>query len=384
MRYVLLTALVLSLVVGPASANNKKITPGSPLWDLYPADLLQSVSRYVASHVEFSGDSMQTHDKADGRIQLTSNNLIWSQHELGLDFSDSVTREGGEESTTLALRYSFPVAGANFRLELENSDYSGAENGAGQRYDIHGEQQVFKITGNRPLWSWEGLEVGSVFSHSSGSNSEFEDAMWVEDSTHQLSSFGLEGRVSMDLAGGLYATTSFTAISGMDSEKVVSPSGYRSDIDDFYKLALEATLSREVLDWNLGVNGRYQFAPDDLPSSEYVTVAGPGLIRGFNNQTVRVAEGGLLKMQARSPGYHWPFASRFNSAVTFSLLQGWAPYSAAQADRYGSTSSGEISLELYSRDFRADMSIGQMLNASNTALLMPVTPDLSFSVSVGI
>src|SRR5699024_7202826 len=152
-------------------------TPGSPLWDLYPADLLQSVSRYVASHVEFSGDSRQTHDKADGRIQLTSNNLIWSQHELGLDFSDSVTREGGEESTTLALRYSFPVAGANFRLELENSDYSGAESGAGQRYDIHGEQQVFKITGNRPLWSWEGLEVGSVFSHSSGSNSEFEDAM---------------------------------------------------------------------------------------------------------------------------------------------------------------------------------------------------------------
>ena len=107
-------------------------------------------------------------------------------------------------------------------------------------------------------------------------------------------------------------------------------------------------------------------------------------MRGFNGQSVRVAKGGWLRMNARSPSYHWPFASELNSAITFSLLQGWAPYSAAQSDRFGSTSTGEISLQLYSRDFYADMSIGQMLNASNAALLMPTSPDLSFSISVGI
>jgi len=139
-----------------------------------------------------------------------------------------------------------------------------------------------------------------------------------------------------------------------------------------------------VLSWNVGLNGRYQFAPDDLPSSEYLGIAGPSMMRGFNGQSVRVAEGGWLRMNARSPSYHWPFASELNSAITFSLLQGWAPYSAAQSDRFGSTSTGEISLQLYSRDFHADMSIGQMLNASNAALLMPTSPDLSFSISVGI
>ncbi|WP_417518070.1 ShlB/FhaC/HecB family hemolysin secretion/activation protein [Marinobacter sp.] len=380
----LLAALIIGICAGPVSANNARTPADSPLWDLYPADLLQSVTRYVASHMEFSGDSSQTNDKADGRINLTSSNLIWSQHVLGLDFSDSVAREGSAESTTLALRYAFPLAGNNFRIDLENRDYAGAVSGSGQRYDTRGERRNLKVTGNRSLWSWQGIEVDSVFSHSSGSSSAFEDAVWVESSTHRLSSFGLQGSASRKLFGGFYATTSLTAVGGLDSEETVSASGRSSDADGFHRLAVAASLSREVLSWNLGLNGRYQFAPEDLPSSEYLRIAGPGLMRGFNGQSVRVAEGGWLRMNARSPGYHWPFVSELNSTITFSLLQGWAPYTATQSDRFGSTSTGEISLQLYSRDFRADLSVGQMLNASNEALLMPTSPDLSFSVTVGI
>ncbi|MGO3296732.1 MAG: ShlB/FhaC/HecB family hemolysin secretion/activation protein [Marinobacter sp.] len=384
MGRILLAALIICMVAGQASANSERSSAGFPLGDLYPADLLQSVTRYVASHVEFSGNSSQTNDKADGRINLTSNNLIWAHHVLGLDFSDSAAREGSAESTRLALRYSFPLAGNDIRVDLENRDYSGAVNSSGQRYDTRGERRSFKITGNRSLWSWKGMEVDSVFSHTSGTTSAFEDAVWVEDSAHRLSSFGLEGTASRELIGGFYASTSLTAISGLDSEEVFSTSGYSSDADGFHKLAIAASLSREVLSWNLGLNGRYQFAPGDLPSSEHLAIAGSSLMRGFNGQSVRVAEGGWLRMKARSPGYHWPFASELNSSITFSLLQGWAPYSAAQSDRFGTTSTGEISLQLYSRDFRADMSVGQMLNASNTALLMPTRPDLSFSITVGI
>ncbi|SOB75127.1 hypothetical protein SAMN04488490_0686 [Marinobacter sp. LV10R510-11A] len=384
MGRILLAALMFSLAAGQVSANSGRSTAESSLWDLYPSDLLQSVTRYVASHVEFSGNSRQTSDRADGRINLTSNNLLWSRHVLGLNFSDSVAREGSAESTTLALRYSFPFAGSDIRVDLANRDYSGAVSGSGQRYDAHGERRNLRVTGNRSLWSWQGIQVDSVFSHTSGTSSAFEDAVWLEDSAHRLSSFGLEGKASRELIGGFYAASSLTAVGGLDSEEFFSASGYRSDDDGFHKLALAASLSREVLSWNLGLNGRYQFAPGDLPSSEYLAIAGPSLMRGFNGQSVYVAEGGWLRMNARSPGYHWPFASELNSSITFSLLQGWAPYSAAQSDRFGSTSSGEVSFQLYSRDFRADMSVGQMLNASNTALMMPTHPDLSFSITVSI
>ncbi|MBK1885910.1 ShlB/FhaC/HecB family hemolysin secretion/activation protein [Marinobacter sp. DY40_1A1] len=384
MRPILLTTLIFGLFTGQASATSAKSRAESPLWDLYPADLLQSVTQYVASHVELSGDSTQNNDRADGRLNLTSNNLIWSQHVLGLDFSDSVAREGSAESTTLALRYSFPLAGSHFQVDLENRDYAGAVNGSGQRYDTYGERRNLKVTGKRALWTWQGIEVGSLFSYTSSRSSAFEDEIWLEDASHQLSSFGLQGSASQELMGGFYATTSLTAIGGVDSEETIRAEGYNSDSEGFHKLAVEASLSREVLSWNLGLNGRYQFAPEDLPSSEYMVVAGPSLMRGFNGQTLRVVEGGLLQMNARSPGYHWPFGSELNSSITLSLLQGWAPYSEAQSDRFGSTSSGEISFQLYSRDFRADLSVGQMLNASNTALLMPTSPDLSFSISVGI
>lgn len=381
---ILFAAFIVGMVAGQASANSGRSSAESSLSDLYPADLLQSVTRYVASHTEFSGNSSQTNDKADGRINLTSNNLIWNHHVLGLNFSDSAAREGSAESTTLALRYSFPLAGSDIRVDLENRDYAGAVSDSGQRYDTRGERRNLRITGNRSLWSWQGMEVDSVFSHTSGTSSVFEDSVWVEDSAHRLSSFGLEGTASRELMGGFYASTSLTAIGGLDSEEVFSTSGYSSDADGFHKLAVAASLSREVLSWNLGLNGRYQVAPGGLPSSEHLAIAGSGLMRGFNGQSVRVAEGGWLQMNARSPGYHWPFASELNSSITFSLLQGWAPYTSAQSDRFGSTSTGEVSLQLYSRDFRADMSVGQMLDASNTALLMPTHPDLSFSITVGI
>jgi len=381
---ILLAALIFGTLAGQVSANSGRSPAESAFWDLYPADLLQSVTRYVASHVEFSGNSSQTNNRADGRIHLTSNNLLGAQHVLGLDFSDSVAREGSAESTSLALRYSFPLAGSDIRVDLENRDYSGAVSGSGQRYDTRGERRNLRVTGNRSLWSWQGMEIDSVFSHTSGTSTAFEDAVWVENSAHQLSSFGLEGKASRKLVGGFYAATSLTVVGGLDSEEVFSASGYSNDADGFQKLAIAASLSREVLSWNLGLNGRYQFAPGDLPSSEHLVIAGPGMMRGFNGQSVRVAEGGWLRMNARSPGYHWPFASELNSSITFSLLQGWAPYSAAQSDRFGTTSTGEISLQLYSKDFRADMSLGQMLNASNTALLMPTHPDLSFSITVGI
>lgn len=378
------TVLILGIFASQVSAKSEQADTESALWGMYPGDLLDSVTHYVASHLEFSGDSSQNDNKADGRINVTSNNLIWSQHVLGLDFSDSVAREGSAASTKLAFRYSFPLAGNDIRVDLENKDYAEAVNGSGERYDSRGEKRNLKVTGNRELWAWQGLEVDSVFSHTSGSTTAFEDSARVEDSNHQLSSFGLRGSVSRQLFGDIFASTSFTAISGLESEETVSDSGYSGDSDGFHKLAIAASFSREMLNWNLGLDGRYQFAPGDLPSSEYVAIAGPDMMRGFNGQSVKVIEGGWLKMEARSPGYQWPFVSRFNSSVSFSLMQGWAPYSAAQSDRFGTTSSGEISLELYSRDFRANMSVGQMLNASNAALLMPASPDLSFSVTVGI
>lgn len=380
----LLAALFFCVVAGQASATSERSPAQSPLWDLYPADLLQSVTRYVASHVELSGNSHRNNNEADGQLNLSSDSLIWSQHVLGLDFSDSVAREGSAESTTLAFHYSFPLAGSRFQIDLKNSDYAGVVNSAGHRYDARGEKRNLKVTGNRSLWSWQGIKLDSVFSHTSGSSTAFEDSAWVEDTTYQLSSFGLQGSASRELIGGFYATTSLTAIGGLDSRQTVNLAGHENDDDGFHKLALAASFSREVMSWNLGLSGRYQFAPEDLPSSEYLSIAGPSLMRGFNGQSVRVVEGGLLRLNARSPGYHWPFASELNSSFSLSLLQGWAPYSAAQSDRFGTTRTGEISMRLYSRNFRADMTVGQMLDASNTALLMPTSPDLSFSVTLDI
>jgi hemolysin activation/secretion protein len=160
-------------------------------------------------------------------------------------------------------------------------------------------------------------------------------------------------------------------------------SAVTSERTRFHKLTLGASLSRSFYTWDLGLDGRYQLAPDDLASSEYLQVAGPSMSYGFSGQSMYVAEGGWVRMNARSPGYSLPFFQALNSYVSVSVLRGWAPISAADGENFGA-STGEISLRLQGRGFHASMNVGQILDLSGEAMRRPAGPDVSLSMSLGI
>nr|WP_297403564.1 ShlB/FhaC/HecB family hemolysin secretion/activation protein [uncultured Marinobacter sp.] len=377
--------LLALLWCAPAAAVSlaERVPVNPTAWDLYPENLLASVSSYLASHLEFSGDSNHTSEAADGRLNLVGSNVIWSSHDIGLDFRDSVSRRDGGESQTLVFRYSLPVAGSDFQLAVENSEYAGVVNNAGQRYDTHGEYQAVTLSGNRPLWSWQGVELDSVFSHSTGTGRAFEESVWVSDSTHQLSSVGFRCSGQQDLPGGFVADSTLTALGGWESRETISRTALTSDGAEFHKLAVSASLSRSLYTWDVGVNGRYQFAPDDLASSEYLQIAGPSMMQGFNGQSLFVSQGGWVRLNARSPGYSMPFTNAVNSYLMLSVLKGWASTSGSRQNRFRA-STGEISLRLQGQGFHASMSVGRILDLSGQAMRRPASPDVSLSMSLGI
>ncbi|MBC7182352.1 MAG: hypothetical protein H5U30_02115 [Marinobacter sp.] len=352
-------------------------------WDLYPENLLRSVSSYLASQLEFSGNSDQNNESANGRLNLAGNNMIWSSHDIALDFRDSVSRQDGVKSQSLVFRYSFPVAGSDLHLSLKDSDHVGVVKSAGQKLDAQGEYQSLTLSGSRPLWSWQGMKLNSVFSHSTGTSSAYEESVWISDSTHQLSSFDVRCSGEQELPGGFMAGSTLTALGGWESRESVTDAGLTSDGARYHKLALTASLNRSFYTWDLGVHGRYQFAPEDLASSEYLQIAGPSMMRGFNGQSLYVSEGGWVRLNARSPGYSLPFSDAINSYFTLSVLKGWASESISGRDRF-QASTGEISLRLQGQDFHASMSVGQILDLSGKALQRPASPDVSLSMSMGI
>ena len=179
--------------------------------------------------------------------------------------------------------------------------------------------------------------------------------------------------------------TRVLALSGRELRSTNYPS--REDLTDknaFYKVAVSASLEQELFHWNCRAIGRYQFADEDLPSSEYLKVAGPSMFTGFNGQSVSVVRGGWLRLDTASPVWPVPFVDGVLSTVNFAVLQGWIPYSEVQASRYGKASAGQVSLRMQGRAFTANVSVGRMLGTSTNAMTMPDHPDVRFSLSLQI
>lgn len=345
--------------------------------------LLKSVATYLEPRLKFSGSSNHDNERAKGRLNLTGSNIIWSSNDLALDFRDSVARREQAETQTFRFRYSLPVAGSDLKFSVEDSEHAGVVDSAGLRRNSQTHYQGVKLSGSRPFWSGHGIEVDSVFSHATGKKRSYKDTAWVSDSAHQQSSFGLRCAGKRELPGGFVAGTHLTALGGLEQRESVTPSTRSTDSNRYHKLALSASLNREVYRWDMGVNGRYQFAPDDLASAEELQIAGPSMMHGFNGQSLHVNQGGWVRFDARSPAYSIPFMDAIHSNIMISVLKGWSP-SSGDRDESFNASTGEIALQLQRPGFEARMSVGRILDVSGPQIDKPSRPDVSLSMSLAI
>ena len=382
MRSLCFIALFWCVPVGAASLPEMVSRPLTTI-DQYSDRILRSVSSYFAPRLQFSGSSDHDTERAKGRLSLSGSDILWSSHDLGLDFRDSVARRDGGESQSLRFRYSLPLAGSKLKIMVNNSEHAGVASSAGVRLDSRKKYQGLKLSASRPFWSWRGIKVDSVFSHSTGKKRSFKDSEWVSDSSHSLSSFGLRCGGKQELLGGFVAGTGLTAVGGTEYHESVSPTDHSTEKSRFHKLAVSASLHRGFYRWDMEVNGRYQFAPEDLASSEYLQIAGPSMMRGFNGQSLSVSEGGWVRLDARSPGYVLPFMGATVSNVVVSVLRGWSPSSGTSEENF-EASTGEVALQLQTTGFEARMSVGRILDVSGPGMDKPSRPDVSLSMSLAI
>ena len=271
------------------------------------------------------------------------------------------------------------------RIEAGRSRYEYAASNAGRRFNASSESRVFGLGASRPLFSRFGMAFDGIAWHRGRDSVFFKEDSLVSESRYQLSSIGLEANGGRELGAGLVANTRILALSGREFLATDYPS--RDDMVDereFYKVAVSASIEHELFQWNWRVNGRYQFADEDLPSSEYLTVAGPSMLTGFNGQSISVFRGGWLRFDTASPAWPMPYVDGVLSSVNFAVLQGWIPDYGAQTGRHGNASAGQVSLKMQGRAFTANVSVGRMIRASTMALTMPDYPDVRFSLSMGI
>ncbi len=337
------------------------------------------------SMLTFSGQSTLNRDGLDGRLGVAVDDLVGDRQELGLDFHDAKSNREGRQSRALKLGYSFPVGASALSLTARDYQSEHAVHGDGQRYNARSESSVISVTGSRYLFSGYGVAFDGVARHTGRESREFEQGSLVSDGVYQLSSLGIKGSWNNELWAGLRASTNMTALGGREFAASDYPAQPDSVSEDrFYKLSVNASLEREIFRWGWELQGRYQFADEDLPGSERVMVAGSSLLTGFNGQSVYTHEGGWLRMRTMSPSWQVPLMDHLWSNVGFSLLHGWAPYSDPDNLQAGKAAGGEVSIKLTGRSFTANVSVGRAFKASSLAMSVPDHPDVSVSLSVGL
>ncbi|PXX90753.1 hypothetical protein DIT71_09415 [Marinobacter vulgaris] len=391
MKLPTLIALLLCAISSPlyAEENGSWLRNG---WQPHPDNLAGSVDAFrderehwLRSRLKFSGRTEVNSDGIDGAVGVAADRLVGQRDAIGFNYHDARSYKYDAGSSGASIRYRFPAGVNQLRIEAGRSRYDRAVSNGGRRFNASGESRALGLGVSRPLFSGFGMAFDGIARHEGRNSESFQEDSLVSESRYQLSSFGMEARGGHKLGAGVVANTWIQAFSGREFRATDYPlQDGRTDERAFYKVAVSASIEQEMFEWNWRVNGRYQFADEDLPSSEYLTVAGPSMLSGFNGQSVSVVTGGWLRLTTASPAWPMPFVDGVLSSVNFAVLQGWIPYSSAQAGRHGNASAGQVSLQMQGRAFTANVSVGRMIRASTMALTMPDYPDVRFSLSMGI
>lgn len=391
MRHSLLFALVWCVLSQPLHAESS----GSWLrngWKPYADNFAGSANAFrderkhwLKSRLKFSGKTSLNSDGLDGDIGVSADSLVGNSDAVGFHYRDARSHINSSDASATSFRYRFPAGVNQVTVETGSSYYRHAVTSGERRYSASGESSVVGVGASRPLFSKFGLAFDGIAQHTGRDSRAIEEGSLISESRYELSSVGVKAQGGRELWEGLRANTGILAVSGRE----YSATDYRlqDDVgreDEFYKVAMSASLEQELYRWRWRIHGRYQFADEDLPVSEYLTVAGPSMMAGFNGQSVSVVRGGWLRMDTASPSWPMPFMDGVLSSVNVAVLHGWVPYSEVQADRYGRACAGQVSLTLKGRAFSADVSVGRMISASSVAMAMPERPDVRFSLTMGI
>ncbi|MFO7992752.1 MAG: ShlB/FhaC/HecB family hemolysin secretion/activation protein, partial [Marinobacter sp.] len=289
---------------------------------------------WLRSRLQFSGKTRMDSDGLDGSLGVTADRLVGKSDTIGFDYRDARSHKDNTDSSVTSFRYLFPAGSSRLRLEAGRSRKDRAVSKGNRRFSASRESRVLGFGVSRPLFSRFGMAFDGIARHRGRDRVSFEENSLVSESRYELSTLGLEASGNHELWDGGVANASLLALKGREFQATDYPlQESTAEEEQFYKVTMSASLEQEMLQWNWRVKGRYQFADEDLPSSEYLTVAGSSMLTGFNGQSVSAASGGWLRLDTASPAWPMPFVDGVLSSVNFAVLQGWVPYSGAQAAR---------------------------------------------------
>ncbi len=341
------------------------------------------VRNWLGERVSVAGDSDHQGGHFKGNLGVAAHDLTGLNDALSLNYRRSVLAREGVRNRGMGLDYAFPSRAGTIRVNASLYEFEDSVTSADRRYDVRGDSQSLTLSANRTLFSRDGTELAAMVGVGARETQRIVEDDSANASHGQFSSLSVETRLRQDLALGAVAVTRFSAEQGQEVFGAENQGLWSETARNVYhKYSIQGSLSKPMWRWHCELNGRYQFAPDDLPGSQYLTAVGPSMMYGFGGQSLSGSQGGWLRLDASSPWAPLQLGPGLATSLRLSVLRGWVPYTRSRQSRYGSASAAEMALQLRGGGFQAGLRVGGMLSASRHAADYPESPDLSLSFSV--
>ncbi len=352
------------------------------LGPVIPLSSAPAREQWVGQKFFLNGEDHEALESDRVRFGFETEGIPGVSRNLAIEYNWSMSQQPGDTTMDLGFAWNMPWQGNQVVVRGRFHEYEDEVISGDSILEVGGDQQTLEIDLSRNLYTGQIARLDAGMVVSDVTNRWYENGDQTDESRSSYSLFRINGQVGGEIPilqahGDLQL--SLEGCVGLVDSLTQNACGER--LGAFQRYNLSGELNREWLDWLWGVEGQFQYSPDELPSWRYLQVGSPSMMHGFNGQSLYGREGGWLRLNTESPLSQLWIPSGVYSSVRFSLLQGWADGVSGTSDQNAATSAAEVLWRISGDRLSAGVQAGTLLSASGPGCTQPDFPDVSMNVS---
>lgn len=344
-----------------------------------PISSVAARDRWIGQKFYLKGEDHEAEQTDRVRVGFENGQIPGFSHNLSLNYNWSTSQQPGDTTMDMGIDWQVPLE--DYQLAFRGRMHQHEDEvDSGDVKRVRGTRQTLEVDMGRSLYQgghggldarlittdvthrW--YENGDLSSESRQSYSLIRVDGYLE---HDLPAFDAHGNLGLSIEG---------CIALMDGPEQQSCG---EQLGAFQRYNLNASVRRQWLNMDWGLQGEYQFTPDELPSWRYMEV-GPGMIHGFGGQAMRGREGGWVRLDSETRDRLLWSPLEVYTNLRFSFLRGWAE-AAAEPGLTSRASVAEVLWQVRGDRLSGGLRAGTLLDSDGPGIAATSVPDVSVNLS---
>lgn len=344
-----------------------------------PISSVAARERWIGDRFFLRGEDHAVDQSDRVRVGFETNRIPGVSNNLSVSGNWSTSQQPGDSTMDMGLAWQVPVGRNQLAFRGRIHEYEHEVDDSDVRR-VSGTRQTLEFDLARNLYQGDSASLDARMITTDVSSRWYQDGELNNEARRSYSLLRLDGQLAhhLPLLGadsrlGLSIEGCVALTGGEEQESCGEQLG------TFQRYNLSADLQRHWLNMDWGLQGEYQFTPNELPSWRYMEV-GPGMMHGFGGQVLRGREGGWLRLDGETRSRPLWSPMQLYTNFRFSVLRGWTE-AAVDSHLTSRASVAEVLWRVSGENLSAGLRAGTLLDSAGPDVLTTSVPDLSLDVT---